>query len=181
MKEEIKLFKNPSGLTLIEIVVVMAILAVGATVAVWGMHSLVPDLHLKAAVRHLKSDMHLARLTAIKQNTFIVSEFNTDDNSYIIYIDDGGGDSTKANNYTLDEGEQIFKSVRMHPHVNMYSAKFGFVSGKFAFNSRGTLDGPAGGVYMYNKIKSFRGLAVSRIGKMTIKASADGSDWHRLN
>lgn len=181
MKEEIKLLKIPSGHTLLEMVVVMAILAIGATVAVWGTNSLVPDLRLKAAVRNLKSDMHLARLTAIKQNSFIVSEFNTDHNSYIIYIDDGGGDATKANNYTHDEGEKIFKSVRLHPQVNMYSAKFGSVSGKFAFNSRGTLDGLSGGVYMHNRLKKFRGVAVSRIGKITIKAGADGSDWHRLN
>lgn len=172
---------KPSGLTLIEIVVVMAILAVGATVAAWGMNTLVPDLRLKAAVRNLKSDMHLARLTAIKQNSFVVSKFNTDDNSYVVYLDDGGGDSTKANNYTHDEDEKILKSVRLHPHVNMYSAKFGSVSGQFAFNSRGTLDGLAGGVYLHNKMKNFRGVAVSRIGKITIKASADGSDWQRLN
>lgn len=159
----------------------MAIIAAGLVVVFWGMNAILPELHLKAAVRNLKSDMQLARLTAIRQNTFIVLEFNTDNNSYTIYVDDGGGDRSKANNYCKDLEEVTIKVNSIHPRVNMYRAQFGSVQGKFAFNSRGTIDGLAGGVYMKNKIDSHRGLAVSRIGKMTIKTGVDGSNWHRIN
>jgi prepilin-type N-terminal cleavage/methylation domain-containing protein len=169
------------GFTLLEIVVVMAIIAAGLVIILWGMNAILPELHLKEAVRNLKSDMHLARLTAIRKNTFIVLEFNIDENSYKIYMDDGGGDSVKANNYCKDPGETSLKFIRMHPHVDMYSATFGSVAGKFAFNSRGSIDGLAGGIYMHNKIDSYRGLTVSRIGKLTIKTSTDGSNWHRTN
>lgn len=159
----------------------MAVMAVAAAVAAWGMNFILPNLYLKVAVSNLKSDMHLARLTAIKQNTFIVSEFNTDQNTYTIFIDDGGGDSRKAHNYTHDKGETIIRSVHIHPHVNMSRAKFGAVDGKFAFNSRGAIDGLAGGVYLHNKTKNYRGVAVSIIGKITIKAGTDGSQWCPLN
>lgn len=173
--------RRDSGFTLLEMVVVMAIIGAGLVVIFWGMNTILPELHLKEAVRNLKSDMHLARLTAIRKNTYIVFEFNTDDNSYTIYMDGGGGDSVKANNYCKDPGEATIKSTRLHPHVNMYRAVFGSAVGKFAFNSRGTLDGLAGGVYMHNKLDSYRGLTVSRIGKLTIKTGTDGSNWHRIN
>jgi len=173
--------QNISGLTLLELMVVTAILAMGTVVAAWGMNSLLPELRLKAAVSDLKSDMHDARLIAIRQNTFIVSEFNTVNNSYTVYIDDGGGDSSKAHNYLQDAGETTVKSVRMHPQVNLFKAKFGSVAGKFAFNNRGTLDGLAGGVYLKSMVNTYRGVAVSRIGKITVKVSADGHAWHRID
>lgn len=175
------LLRINNGFTLLEMVVVMAIIAAGLVTIFWGMNAILPELHLKEAVRNLKSDMHLARLTAIRNNTFVVFEFSTGENTYTIYVDDGGGDSAKANNYCQDPGEATIKFIRIHPHVNVYRAKFGSVQGKFAFNSRGTLDGLAGGVYMQNKISSFRGLTVSRIGKLTIKTGTDGSQWHRAN
>lgn len=173
--------KNLHGFTLIELTVAMAVMAAGAAVAAWGLNFILPNLQIKVAVSNLKSDMHLARLTAIKQNTFIVSEFNTDQNTYTIFIDDGGGDSRKAHNYTHDKGEKIIRSVHINPHVKMSGAKFGAVDGKFAFNSRGATDGLAGGIYLYNKTKSYRGVAVSRIGKITIKVSKDGKQWLSLN
>jgi len=173
--------QNTYGLTLLELMVVTAILAMGTIAGAWGMNSLLPDLRLRAAVSDLKSDLHNARLIAIKQNTFIVSEFNTVNNSYTVYIDDGGGDSTKAHNYLQDAGEKTVKSVRMHPQINLFKAKFGSVAGKFAFNNRGTLDGLSGGVYLKSMVNTFRGVAVSRIGEITIKASADGHGWHRLD
>ena len=172
---------NDIGFTLLEVVVVMGLLAIGATIAVWSINSILPDMRLKAAARNLKSDMQMARLTAIRHNTFIVSEFDTDHNSYTIFIDDGGEDGTKANNYSQDPGETTIKSIRIHPHLNMFRAKFGSVAGKFAFNSRGAIDGLAGGVYMHNEIKKYRGVAVSRIGKITIKAGVGASDWRSLN
>ncbi|MGD8836403.1 MAG: hypothetical protein PVJ84_11240 [Desulfobacteraceae bacterium] len=177
---KIRPFMNDIGFTILEMVVVTALLAMGATIAVWNVNSILPDMRLKAAVRNLKSDMQMARLAAIRHNTFIVSEFNTDNNSYTIFIDDGGKDGEKANNYCQDSGETTIKSIRIHPHVKMFRAKFGAVSGKFAFNSRGAIDGLAGGVYMHNKLKKYRGVTVSRIGKITIKAGAGASALHSL-
>lgn len=169
-----------SGFTLLEVMVVVAVLAIGGAVTVWGVNKLMPDLRLKAAARDLKSDMQLARLTAIRLNTTIVSNFNTKNNSYTIYLDDGGGNRAHANNYRRDAGERAIKSIRIHPLVDISSARFGSVEGRFAFNSRGSIQGLAGGVYMRNNKKAYRGVAVSRIGKVTIKASEDGNNWHSI-
>lgn len=169
------------GYTLLEIGIVLTILSIMTTVAALNIRSMVPDYQLNAAVRDIKSDLHMARMTAIRRNSYVVSEFRADHNSYIIYIDDGAGDSTKSHNYALDERESTIRSVQLHPHIKMLGAQFGAVRGMFAFNSRGTVDGLAGGVYLKNKKNTFRGVAVSRIGKITIKASTDGRGWQRLN
>lgn len=175
------IMRDQFGFTLLEVLIVTALLAIGAAVTVWGVNHLLPDLRLKAAARDLKTNMHLARLAAIQHDTFIVSEFNDEANSYTIFLDDGGGDITMANNYRQDDGERILKTARIHPTVSITRARFGAVDGRFAFNSRGTLQGLAGGVYLRNTQNSYRGVAVSRIGKITIKTSSDGMKWHPLN
>jgi Tfp pilus assembly protein FimT len=169
------------GYSLLEIGVVLTILSIMTTVAVLGFRSLVPDYQLNAAVRDIKSDMHMARMTAVRQNSFVVLEFSANQNSYVIYVDDGAGDSTKSHNYLLDDRESTIRSVRLDPHINILRAQFGALGGRFAFNSRGAVDGLAGGVYLKNKKNTFRGVAVSRIGKITIKASTDGRGWQDLN
>lgn len=166
-----KHLRRGSGFTLVEVLAVMAILAIGCSVAVFSSNSLIPNLRLKAAVSNLKSDMHTARLTAVRQNTFVVSEFSTDGSRYRIYIDDGGGENSQANNYSWDAGEKIVKSVRLHPRINIKRAQFGSVKGKFAFNSRGSVDGLAGGIYLHNTVKTWRGVTISRIGKITVKVA----------
>lgn len=167
------MLKNDAGFTILEMVTVIAIISIMATIAAWSVYLIVPDLLLKAAVRNLKSDMHLARLTAIRHHTFVVSAFNTANNSYTIFMDGGGKEGANANNYYQDAGESTIKSVRLHAHINMFRAQFGSTVGKFAFNSRGTLDGLAGGIYMHNQLNNYRGVAISRIGKITIKNDVD--------
>jgi prepilin-type N-terminal cleavage/methylation domain-containing protein len=165
------------GFSIFELMIAMAILATVLSIATWSMGYWMPDIRLRAAVRSITSDLHAARMTAIQQNAFVVSDFDTGRNRYVIYIDDGADDALKAHNYQLDLGEAIIKSVDLPPHLNIIRAQFGAVSGKFAFNSRGATNGFAGGIYLNNKKKSYRGVAVSRIGKITVKVSEDGSVW----
>lgn len=169
------------GFTLIEAVIVMAILCLGVVTFALRTHSMMPDLHLKAAARDLKSDLHLARLCAIRHNTFVVADFNSREGDYTIYIDNGAGDYTKANNHKQDEGEETIKFVRLRSGVRIIRARFGRVEGKFSFNGRGAVNGLSGGIYMRNYLNRYRCVTVSRIGKLTIKASSDGSVWHAVN
>jgi len=170
-----------AGFTLFELIIAMAIVATVLSIAVWSVASWIPDIQLNRAARSLKSDMHAARMTAIHHNTYVVSEFDITHNSYVIYVDNGDGDVSKAHNYVLDAGEATIKAVRLNHHLNMIGAQFGAVLGKLAFNSRGAIDGLSGGIYMTNKNNTFRGVTVSRIGKISVKASDDGRTWQRIN
>ena len=169
------------GFTLIEALVVMAIISAGTATVAWGIRSWVPDFQLKGAARKLKSDLQFARLAAIKRNTSVVTAFNTGDNSYILYTDNGAGDLTKANNHIRDAGEQTLKSVQLGSGIRIMRAQFGSRKGCFAFNGRGAVNGLSGGIYLQNRLGRYRGVTVSRIGKLTIKTSTDGINWHRLN
>lgn len=169
VRDIIQPLRIDTGFTVLEMVMAMAVLSILTTIAGWGIYLILPDILLRSAVRNLKSDMHLARLTAIRHHMYVVSEFNTANNSYTIYRDGGGEEDANANNYSQDAGEPTIKFVRLHSRLNMFRAQFGSTVGKFAFNSRGTLDGLAGGIYMHNQRDKYRGVTISRIGKITIK------------
>ena len=169
------------GFTLIEVLVVMAIISVGTVAVGWGIRSWVPNLHLKAAARKIKTDLQFARLAAIKRNASVVAAFNTGDNSYVLYIDDGAGDLTKADNHILDIGEETLMFAKLQSGIRIMRAQFGAREGRFSFNGRGTVNGLSGGVYLQNRNSRYRGVTVSRIGKLTIKISTDGNNWQRLN
>jgi prepilin-type N-terminal cleavage/methylation domain-containing protein len=169
------------GFTILEMVVVMAILSIVMTIGALGINSLLPAFRMRSAVMELKSDMQMARLQAIRHNVYVVSQFDADKNTYTIFHDDGGGNHAQANNYVKDAGEKIIINTRIHPHITIRRAKFGATEGKFAFNSRGAIDGLAGGIYLQHRRNLHRGVAISRIGKITIKTSADGNHWHALD
>lgn len=170
-----------SGFTIFELVIVMTVLSILSMMVGWGVSSLIPIMRLKSAAVELKSNMQMARLYAIRHNTFVVSQFDVRNGHYIIFRDDGGGDITKANNYIKDDGEIVYKMVKVNPRISILRVKFGAVEGKFAFNSRGAIDGLAGGIYLSHKNNLYRGVTISRIGKITLKSSKDGSNWHTTN
>jgi prepilin-type N-terminal cleavage/methylation domain-containing protein len=171
------LSKN-KGFTLLELMVVTAILSIMASIAGFGIKAMLPIFRIRSASLALKSDMQMARLQAIRHNTFVVCQIDVKNSTYTIFRDDGGGENTKAHNYVKDDGEKVFKEVMLHPNISILKAKFGIAEGRFAFNSRGALDGLAGGIYLLHKKKIYRGVAISRIGKITIKRSTDGENWN---
>ena len=169
------------GFTLFELAIVLAIVSIVATMTCWGLSSLLPVIRLKSAVMDLKSNMQMARLNAIRHNAFVVSRFDVGNGAYTIFRDDGGGDITKAHNYIKDAGETVYKMVQLNSHINILRARFGVVENTFAFNSRGATDGLAGGIYLHDGNQNYRGVTISRIGKITIKSSKDGGKWYVSN
>ncbi|MEJ2157512.1 MAG: prepilin-type N-terminal cleavage/methylation domain-containing protein, partial [Desulfobacteraceae bacterium] len=65
--------KRKFGFTIIELVVVIAILSIVASIAGWGVNAMMPVFRIRSASMEMKSDMQLARLEAIRHNTFVVS------------------------------------------------------------------------------------------------------------
>ena len=170
--------QDDNGFTLLEVAIVIAVLSALTMMAVWSVSALLPVMRLKSTAMALKLDMQMARLHAIRHNAFVVSHFDVGNGEYIIYRDDGGGDITKAHNYVKDAGEYVFKTVKMNSHIKILRAKFGAVNNTFAFNSRGATAGLAGGIYLHHGKHNYRGVAISRIGKITIKTSKDGGTWY---
>jgi Tfp pilus assembly protein FimT len=83
--------KGTKGLTIIELVVVMCILAVMVVIAIPNIGRWLPRYRLRSAVRDVASAMQLARLGAIKDNKPWAIHFDTGAETYTVLSsgDDG--------------------------------------------------------------------------------------------
>lgn len=77
------------GFTLVEIILVVAIIGILSAIAVPNFLSWLPNIRLKAAGRDLKSNMQKTRIEAIKTNHDWGIVFDTANNRYLICSDRG--------------------------------------------------------------------------------------------
>ena len=169
--------KGQGGFTLIEIVVTIVILAVLAAVAATGSGVWLPNKRIKVAVRDLKSDMALAKLRAVRENAKVALTFDTGDNSYRVFVDNGAGGGT-ASDWIRNGSEAAVKTVSMPSGVTMYEARFAGGAPRCRFDGRGLPNGLGGHVYFRNTRNNYQGLALSMVGHVQIRESTDdGATW----
>ena len=96
---------NQKGITLIELVVVMAIIAIGAALTTPNISGWLPTYRLRSATRDVVSIMRVAQLKAVSNNTSYRVTFNTVNDSYVLeYQDTGGGWVTEGETQSLPTG-----------------------------------------------------------------------------
>jgi len=157
--------RNKKGFSLLELMIVIAIIAIVSAVAIPALLSWLPGYRLRAAVRDLKSDMVLSRLRAIRENASVATNFNTGGNSYTIFVDDGAGGGV-ADNWVQDGDEVRLKQVVIPNGVDMYEASFAFGNPQCRFTGRGLPNG-GGHVYMRNTEGDLLGITLSLVGRAT--------------
>ena len=121
--------EKKSGFTLAELV--MAIAVIGILLAIGGtqiMNSL-PDMRLKAAARDLYSNMQMARMNAVKNNTIWGLVFDPANNRYFVCSDSGadGVWSTTADN-------SVFATI----NLASYKSGVGYGHGNITGNNSAT-------------------------------------------
>jgi len=100
--------KNQKGVTLLELIVVMVIIAIGTTLMAPGIGSWIPIYRLKSATRDIASTMRIAQMKAISNNLTYQISFDPANRSYILqYQDTGGGLVDDGDLQTLSNGFQL--------------------------------------------------------------------------
>jgi prepilin-type N-terminal cleavage/methylation domain-containing protein len=163
------------GVTLIELVVVMAIIAIMALFMTPSLGEWVQNYRIKQAARNLASDLQSAKMQAINIHKYCTVVFNA--NGYVIFPD-------YDNDMVLDSGSEttdIYKTVVFsteYKTVTFDNSKTGngidFTNNMVAFDSRGlsrdnTGRFVGGTVFLINtKNNQARSVTVSSTGAVII-------------
>lgn len=153
--------KINSGYTIMEVLLVIGIIAIGAAVSGLSIRAILPDIRLGAAARALKSDLNLARLTAIRENRAVLIVFHKERKRYDIRLDTNG-------NNKPDDGDARIKTVLIPDGLNFAHASFGFGSAWTRFNSRGLASGKAGRASLRNTNRKQKDVFIALSGRVRI-------------
>ena len=99
---------NRKGMTLVELIIIMVIVGIGATLLAPNIGAWLPTYRLKSATRDVVSAMRVAQLKAISTNTTYRISFDLGAGSFIVqYRDSGGNFVNDELTGTLPGGVQI--------------------------------------------------------------------------
>jgi prepilin-type N-terminal cleavage/methylation domain-containing protein len=129
---------NKYGFSLYELMMVIAICAIITSIATPAIINWRDKAKMKDAVSMLRADLEMAKITAIRENNFVVVTFSAD--SYSIFVDNGAG-GVGAGNWSYDPGEKRLRNKQMPAGVSVDLGNTNFEGDQTTrFNGRGRLD-----------------------------------------
>ncbi len=169
------------GFTLIEMIAVVAVIAVLAAIAIPGFSVWLPDYRLKQAARDVFSNLQLAKLHAVKNNTTCTVTFNKGAGTYS--ITDGGGASLKAvdlSDYGSGIGYGCGNATDNIPGAGAPPADpISYNPDSTTFNFRGTMSAvdDKGYVYLCNNKGSSYGIGTPSMAGVIISRKWKNGAW----
>ena len=114
-----KMLKHRKGFTLTEVIVVMSLIGIMMAIAVPSYVSWLPKHRFQTSVRQIYDDMNLAKIRAVRNNLDAYITFDTNNETYFVFLDDvtqngtyDGGETILRNNVTLENGTNITVAPR---------------------------------------------------------------------
>ncbi len=156
--------RKKSGFTIIELMVIIAIISILATVAIPNFFQWRPKRQLSAATKDVFAVMQYARSRALKDNVSVGLLLDTANEEYTIFLDNGAGGNAK--NGDLDVDEPTIKSGRMPPGIDLVNTTI--AADKVLFDSRGLLNNAGGIVNLRNSLNVTKSIEVIRTGNSRI-------------
>ncbi len=165
------------GLTLIELITVIAVLSILTTIAIPNVHAWKSGYQLRAATMQLHQVLQHARLYAVRQHGKVIVNFDPDNDGqlegeYIAFVDNGLDDQTI---WTLDPDEKLLYQGRLKGKVRFLKVSFAGGIPRLRFNSLGLPNGFGGHIYLTNGSGRFRGIHVNINGRSRTVSSQTGA------
>jgi prepilin-type N-terminal cleavage/methylation domain-containing protein len=174
MRIRLKIRGAENGFTLIEMLIVMAIMAVLAGIAIPMFSVMTPDYKLKQAAQDLYSNLQNAKMEAVRTNNVHYIEFEPGSNTYTHkYIDKNNGNAVvPLDSYSLASyGKGI---IFGKGDANEITGIGSYTDDKAQFNTRG-MGLTEGCVYLTNSKKSAYAVCSRLSGVVTIRKWVSGS------
>jgi type IV fimbrial biogenesis protein FimT len=147
------------GMTLIELMTVLAILAIAGAVAVPHMLDWRHGMRLRAAANEIRNDFELARMRAVKENTDVTVQFDPAAGLYRVTYNDDGGNVVLAKSHALPPGIQIATGDAAYT-LDSYGHRA-------VFGSRGTAS--PGTLVLANSKGATRQIVINFLGRVDLR------------
>lgn len=170
--------KSHSGFTLIELMIVIAMIGIMVIIASPRIRTWVPEYRLKSAVNDLQSNMQKARMIAVKENRLVRIRFDNIAPPGFYYFDDNNDLAHNPSEFRIDLS-------RYHSGVNFGSGNAlnnwtpalinNVIPGVISFTSRATSD--ADSVYLENENQDIcYAITTSIVGTAKVR-KFNGTTW----
>jgi type IV fimbrial biogenesis protein FimT len=143
------IMRKNSGFTLIEVLTVIAIIAIVASIVMPNVVAWLPRYRLNSGAEEIQSTLQLARLSAIKENTSATVTFDTTNHSFLASID----------GRTIRKGKMPV-GIRIDSVTSPAS--------QVQFNSRGLANGSTGDILVKNTQGGAKTIRVNIVGNASI-------------
>lgn len=152
--------KRRNGFSLIELLIVIAIISIISTIAAFSWQRYVTNSNLRTAARDLEADIFLIKERAVSERAYYRITLNVGGNSYT--IDQGGTASGNAYTVLQTKSPATLGSGNSLLDTN-------FANAQIIFQPRGTLGSGSGRVRLQNNRNSISTITVNFTGRTYVQ------------
>ena len=141
---------NKKGFTLVEVMVVVAILGIIAAIGTTGLLHSLPTMRLKSAARDIFSASMQAKAEAVRRGENVTILFDTANNTWLMFLDSDNDEVVDAGETVLLAATPLPPRVSFDPGLvvngNLHADGVSFANNALVFSPRGIPTGAGGGL-----------------------------------